>query len=301
MQRSKLALLLAATLLAFTIYIEAQDRIPVILDADTGNEVDDPYALTRALIEPTWNVLALNATHWQTSHWTVSDSMENSYRLNSMILAHLDLAVPNKRGGAARMYDWGDRAQHSAAAYEIIKQAQAIPEGEKLTVIALGALTNVASAVYIAPAIESKVHVYWLGTTYDFDQGILLKRDFNAVMDIQATDIMLHSSVEMTIMPSNVARAMTFYWEETERELKGKHPIGDFMLDRWYNHLDGGRKERTIWDLALITAMLFPEWAEKVDITTSKDNGGRTIHYYKSIQADKIRNEFFEQMRKLRQ
>ena len=301
MQLPKLLRIVFIALLTASLNSGAQDRIPVILDADTGNEVDDAYALTRALIEPSWNVLALNATQWQTSHWTIEDSMENSYRLNSMILSHLDLDIPNKRGGAARMYDWGDQAQHSAAAYEIIKQAQAMPEGEKLTVIALGALTNVASAVYIEPSIESKMHVYWLGTTYDFDQGILQKRDFNCVMDIQAIDFMLHSSVEMSIMPVSVASAMKFYWDETERELKGKHPISDFMLDRWYTHLDSGRKERTIWDLALISVMLFPEWGEKVDITTSKDNGGRVIHYYKSIEADKIRNEFFEQMRLLAQ
>ncbi len=40
----------------------------VLVDADTGNEVDDPYALVRVLLEPTVEVTALNAAHWQTSH-----------------------------------------------------------------------------------------------------------------------------------------------------------------------------------------------------------------------------------------
>ncbi len=34
----------------------------VIIDADTANEVDDPYAIVRAFAEPNWEVLALNAT-----------------------------------------------------------------------------------------------------------------------------------------------------------------------------------------------------------------------------------------------
>ena len=56
------------------------ELIDVIIDADTGNEVDDPYALARALIEPSWNILALNATQWQTSHWAEPQAMENSHR-----------------------------------------------------------------------------------------------------------------------------------------------------------------------------------------------------------------------------
>ena len=51
----------------------------IIVDADTGNEVDDPYALVRILLEPSVEVTALNAAHWQTSHWTEPQSMENSH------------------------------------------------------------------------------------------------------------------------------------------------------------------------------------------------------------------------------
>ena len=137
-------------------FLQGQEKLPVILDADTGNEVDDLYAVARTLIEPAWNVLALNATHWQTSHWAEPNTMENSHRLNQVLLGDLGLDVKTRRGGVARMFDWGDLAQHSAAAYEIIQQAKSLPEGEHLAVIALGALTNVASAIYIEPGIESR-------------------------------------------------------------------------------------------------------------------------------------------------
>ena len=162
----------------------SQNKTPVILDADTGNEVDDLYAISRALIEPSWDILALNATQWQTSHWAIPESMENSHRLNQVILGYLDLPVKTRRGGIARMYDWGDKAQHSAAAYEIIKQAKNMKEGQKLTVIALGALTNVASAIYINPDIESKIKLYWLGTSYDFENEVLTTIDFKSIQQL---------------------------------------------------------------------------------------------------------------------
>jgi inosine-uridine nucleoside N-ribohydrolase len=208
----------------------------------------------------------------------------------------MGLHVKTRRGGAARMYDWGDKAQHSAAAYEIIKQAKRMPEGKKLTVIALGALTNVASAIYIEPDIESRIRLYWLGTNYDFEKGIQGTTDFNCVMDVQAVAILFKSEVEMHVMPHSVAIGMEFTYEETEEQFRGKHPVGDFLCDRWNNHLDGLRKKRWIWDLALIQAMLHPEWTETVEIQTSKDNGNRNITYYKSIQGDKMKVEFFEKL-----
>ncbi len=116
------------------------------------------------------------------------------------------------------MYDWGDRAQHSAAAYEIIKQAKAQKEGEKLNVIALGALTNVASAIFIDPSIAKNIKLYWLGTTYDFEKSILRKDDFNCAMDQYALTHLLFSEVEMHIIPVSVASKMTFDYSESREK-----------------------------------------------------------------------------------
>ncbi len=270
-----------------------ESRQHVILDADTGNEVDDLFAIVRLLLEPSIKVTALNATQWQASHWSIPDSMENSHRLNQVLLGHMGLSVKTRRGGVDRMFDWGDKAQHSAAAYEIIKQARAKAPGEKLTIVALGALTNVASAIYIDPSIEERIRLYWLGTRYDFDADILTRVDFNCVMDVQAVEILLGSKVEMHVMPSNVAAAMKFTYSETEGRLQGLHPVADFLCKRWQDHLDGGRQERVLWDLALVQAVLHPELATKVEITTSRDSGSREIFYYKSIDAETMRDTFF--------
>lgn len=274
--------------------IPAQSKIPVIIDADTGNEVDDLYALARALIEPSWDILALNATHWQTAHWSIPKTMENSHRLNQVLTAELNTPVLLRRGAMARMFDWGDLAQHSAAAYEIIKQAKQMPEGQKLTVIALGALTNVASAIYIDPSITSKINLYWLGTTYDFEQGIQKQLDFNCMMDIRALDVVLQSDTEFHILPVSVASAMTFKYDETIAAFDESSTLQNFLLERWYNHLDTGRKKRTIWDLALIQWVIHPEMVEEVTIRTSKEHGDRAVFYCKSIDAEKMKEEFFK-------
>ena len=277
-------------------FAQSSSKMPVILDADTGNEVDDYYALVSALLHPDWDILALNATQWQASQWAIPNTMENSHRLNQVLLGEMGLTIKTRRGGVNRMFDWGDKAQHSAAAYEIIQQAKKMPEGQKLTVIALGALTNVASAIYIDPSIESQLKLYWLGTTYDFDKDILKRQDFNCVMDIQAVETLLMSSVEMHVIPVSVAVKMSFNYEETKKQLTTNHSLCQLLLDRWYQHLDGGRKSRVIWDVGLIQAMIHPEWVTVKTITTSRDNGNRPIHYYQDIDSDKMKAVFFQQV-----
>ena len=245
-------------LLCCTPWVMGQKR-QIIIDADSGNEVDDLYALVRILLEPSIEVTALTAAQWQTSHWTVPHSMENSHRVNQQLLGELRLNTRTLRGGAARMYDWGDRARHSAAAYEIIHQAT---EKEEVVVLALGALTNVASAVFIQPSIAKKLTVYWLGTTIDFENQVLKRNDFNPQMDPFALDYLLDSEVEMHIMPVNVATAMEIEYAALDVAI-GSHPLGNYLLQRWDNHLDGSRKNRVLWDLGLVAAFYSPQFCAK--------------------------------------
>lgn len=276
--------------------LSAQETRKVIIDADTGNEVDDLYAIVRGLLEPSWNVIALNAAQWQPAHWAVEQSMEESYRLNQVLLGYLKLGgtVKSYRGATNRLFDWGNLAQPSMASYQLIQEAHKMEGDKKLTVVTLGALTNIASALLMDPSISSKIAVYWLGTTYDFEENILRKRDFNCMMDPQALEEVLKSSAELHVIPVNIASKMTFNYEETEQKLSGKHGVLDFLVDRWYQHLDGSRYERTIWDLTIIEAIIHPEWVEEVKIMTTKENYSRPVYYYKDIDADKIRAAFFD-------
>jgi hypothetical protein len=101
----------------------------------------------------------------------------------------------------------------------------------------------------------------------------------------------------MHIIPNNTARNFELSFEETEENLRGIHPLGDYLCDRWYQHLDGSRRKRVIWDLALIEAIIHPDWAEEVIIHTSKDYGNRDISYYKAIDHQKMKEEFFDTMK----
>lgn len=287
-------------ILGFSIGLSAQVKTKVILDADTANEVDDPYAIVRAFAVPDWDIQALSAAQWQGSQWSTARSMEDGHRLNQVLTAYLKPENTKViRGGHRRMYDWGDMAVHSAAAYNLIEQAHQQADGEKLTVIALGALTNIASAVFIDPSITPKIKLYWLGTQYDFENGVSTRTDFNPMMDLQAIEMLLASQLEMHIIPVSEVNQMKSNFQETKQLLSGIHPLGEYLIQHWYNHNDGGREERVLWDIAIIEAMLHPEWVTEVKV----DNFiNKNVFYYRDINKEKFLEDCFNEIvRKLKE
>ncbi|MGD8896582.1 MAG: nucleoside hydrolase [Acidobacteriota bacterium] len=274
----------------------AAERMRVLIDADTANEVDDPYAIVRALIEPSLDVVGLASAQWQVSHWATPTSMEDSQRLNEFLLGHLGRTdLPHPRGAAARLFDWGqDLAQHSAAAYFLIEQARATPPGEKLTLAVLGASTNVASALLIDPTIAPKIRVHFLGTGYDQARGAWHRLDFNVMNDPRALHVMLEAEgLELHIMPVTVSGAMRFEIEEVRERFRGRAPLLDFLVDRWERHVDAGRLERTIWDLSVIEALIHPELAAEIEVQTPPENTPRKVWMYSSIDAAAMKADFF--------
>ena len=86
------------------------------------------------------------------------------------LLDRTDLPLPmgNERKIVYKKGGSENKPRESEAVDFIIRKALDLPQGEKLTIISTGALTNVASAVMVKPEIAKKIVLYWLGQTYDF-------------------------------------------------------------------------------------------------------------------------------------
>jgi purine nucleosidase len=298
MLTSCLSALAACSLLLSAPVAPAPDgpRTRVVIDADTANEVDDPYAIVRALLEPSLDVVALSSAQWQSSHWATPNTMEDSQRLNEVLLGHLGrMSVRHPRGAVARLYDWGeDLAQHSAAADFLVTEARRLPSGAKLTVIVLGAATNLASALLIDPGIAPKLRVFLLGTGYDGSRGVWTKLDFNCINDPRAINVVLDAEgLETHVMPHTTAAAMHFEMREVEQHFSGRREPLDFLVQRWKQHMDASRAERVIWDLALVEAVIHPEFAVEREARTPPENTARTVGVFASVDAAKMKADFF--------
>src|SRR5689334_9530954 len=89
-----------------------------------------------------------------------------------------------------------------ATARPALAKARAMPAGLKLHIFALGAYTNVDSALRLDPGIKDKVAIYLMG--YNYADGRLATDEFNAEGDPAAARAMLGSGVELSVMPASM-------------------------------------------------------------------------------------------------
>lgn len=306
-------LFLACFIGSFT--LKAQP-VPVIVDADTGNEMDDLYAIVRAVMAEDFNVLGVNSAHFNNPQ-LLTDSLWHIYPtkdintvgisqdLNEELLMALDMEEIPHPLGADRMlgYAWGyyegAPIPEAPAVNFIIEQAEKMPAGRKLSVACLGAVTNVAAALETRPSIVSKLKVYLLGMQYDPVTGIWNKNSFNARNDINGLDQLLsNEDLELYVMPPSTARALQFDHQESLKKLsKLDHPVSEILARRWAEVSAGD--SWIMWDLALIEAMLNPETATLQRRAAPPENGARPISVYVDIDEEQIEALFWDTLQKL--
>ena len=141
--------------------------IDVVLDTDTYNEIDDQFALSYLLRSgEKLTVKALCAAPFFNDNSTSpEDGMERSYReiFNLLHLAEREDLNPIVFEGS-RTYLPDERTPvDSPAARELVRLAKDYSPEKPLYVVAIGAITNVASALLMDPTIKDNIVIVWLG------------------------------------------------------------------------------------------------------------------------------------------
>lgn len=278
-------------------------RIRIIIDADTANEIDDFYAIVRALLAPQFRVEGLcSATFGQAPP---PDNIRASQQFNEEILGHLGLTgkVPAPIGSARPMPDKRTPAD-SPAARHIIKCAHAGGPGDKLWVIATGQCTNLASALLIDPTIRDKVVYAFIDG--DYKNGRWGPGIYNWKNDIHAVQAIFESDVEYFHMPApSVSGQLKMAKADAENHLTGRGGIHDFLLNRW-NRFRPEREVWTMWDIAMVEAILRPELATAVTTGAPIVRGIRQVEQFPDnprrvtvwvdIDAKKMLDDFWRVM-----
>ncbi len=238
-------------------------RVDAVIDTDTYNEIDDQFAIVHALLSPEkLNVQAIYAAPFFTdfNHRSTSagDGMEKSHE---EIMRLLDLMGVSAEGlvyrGSSAFLPSEQEAVESDAARDLIQRAQA--STRPLYVVALAALTNIASALLLEPSIRDKLVVVWLGGhAFHWPHT----REFNLLQERAATRVVLRSGVPLVLIPCmGVTSHLHTTVPELERYAESTHPVGHFLTQRFKeyeaDHL-GWSKE--IWDLAPVAYLLNESW-----------------------------------------
>jgi len=239
-----------------------QGRIRAVLDTDTFNEVDDQFAVSMAMLAPEkFDMRAITAApFFNTKSSGPADGMEKSYQelLRLMNLLHHPAENFIFRGSQSYLPDRNTPVD-SPAARRIIELAQeAEKDGVTLYVLAIGAITNVASALLMAPEIVRNTVVVWLGGHPEYWPH---NREFNLIQDVPAAQVVFDSGVPLVQIPCmSVAELLLTGPDELRNRCVPAGPLGTFLAQRVFDEIATyNGYSRPIWDISAPGYFLVPE------------------------------------------
>jgi len=278
-------------------------KLRAVLDTDTYNEIDDQFALVQAVLSP--DRIGLEAIYAAPFHNTRSTGpghgMELSFGEILELLKRLDISPDGLvfRGvtdyvGPAKV------AREAAAVDDLIARARSATPDNPLHVIAIAAISNIASALLKAPDIIDRIVVVWLG-------GHALEwphqREFNLMQDVGGAQVLLDSGAAVVQLPCmGVVSHLHSSVPEIERYIEPCGEIGKFLALRFKQYeTDHKGWSKVIWDMAAVAWLLDANWAPSVLVPTpiltdnttfSVDLGRHLMRYVTYVDRDAILRDF---------
>ena len=277
----------------------------VILDTDCYNEIDDQFALAYMMLSPDRiNLLSVNAAPFLNSRSTsAGDGMEKSYNeiFNIMKLVDPSAKIPVYRGSTEFMKN-KETPVESEAADNIINTV--MNSEETVYIVAIGAITNVASAIVKCPEIAKRAVLIWLG-------GHALNwpdtKEFNLRQDIPGAQVVFDCGIPLIQIPCNgVCTEFSTTIPELEYYLGGKNELCDYLV----NIVKGYTKNpfgwsKIVWDVTAAAVLIKPEALDMVVIPTpyvtsdcryAFDDARHHYVYVRRIRRDPIYADLFKKL-----
>lgn len=283
-------------------------KVRMLLDTDTFNEIDDQFAVIYALLSPEKIELqALYAAPFFNELSTgPKDGMEKSYHEIIRILKLMSREdIPVYRGSESYLPE-AHTPVDSEAARNLVERAMASDPGDPLYVVAIGAITNIASAMLMEPRIIERIVVVWLG-------GHALEwadtREFNLAQDIHASRVLLDSGVPLVLIPCmGVASNLRTTLSEVRDYVKPAGAIGEYLYETYKNcKEDHFAYSRVIWDISVIAWLNQPDYVPSrltqsprlaADFRWSIDSSRHLIRCASYIDRDAVFYDLFSKLAK---
>ena len=282
------------------------DPVDMVLDTDAYNEIDDQFALVYALLSvERMRVQAVYAAPFYNARSkSPGDGMHKSHEEINRILG---LMKRESNGfvfkGSESWLPDDNTAVRSPAVDDLISRARQRRD-TPLYVVAIGAITNVVSAILAAPDIRANIVVLWLG---GHPLGWRHTREFNLQGDPAASRLLFDCGVPVVLFPCiNVAEALTTTLAELERHVSGCGEIGAYLCNIFEhyedNDLGSPGSSKVIWDLAPLGWLVNQDWFETGlanspiltrDLTWSRDITRHPLRVATRIRRDGVFSDLF--------
>lgn len=284
--------------------------IDVVLDTDAYNEIDDQFAIAYLLkSKAKLNTKAIYAAPFFNSNAkSPKDGMEKSYNEILKLLSLMNEKCDVFKG--SEIYLTNETTPViSPAAKDLAKRANNYSPQNPLYVVAIGAITNIASAILLNPSIVENCVVVWLGghalhyhNTYEF----------NMYQDVAAARVVMQSGVPFVQLPCmGVVNNFTLSKPEIEFWLKGKNPLADYLAENVIQTADsyakGSTWTRVIWDVTAVAWLLndndrfmesriIPTPIPTYDNLYATNDNGHLMRYVYNIHRDALMNDLIKKL-----
>lgn len=204
-------------------------KIRLIINSDAKNEADDQFAIAQALLSKKFIVKGIIGAHFGRNN-----SMIKSYEECKLIvkLTKQEGKFPVVKGSAQKMRSETDY-EYSEGAKLIVEEALKV-DTNPLSIIFLGAITDMACALLKHPEIQDKVNIVWIGGGR-YPEG---SPEFNLGNDILAANIVFGSKANMWQIPSNAYKTMVASMAELMIKVKPQGELGNYLMQQMVDFIN---------------------------------------------------------------
>ena len=282
----------------------------MVLDTDAYNEIDDQFAISYLLkSKEKLNTKAIYAAPFLNSRSVdPKDGMEKSYNEILKLLSLLGENVDVFKG-SERYLDNENTPVISSAAQDLAERVKNYSPQNPLYIVAIGAITNIASAILLNPEVTENAVVIWLG-------GHALHyhntKEFNMFQDVAAARVVMQSGVPFVQLPCmGVVSQFTVSKPELEFWLQGKNDLADYLAENTIkaaeSYAKGNAWTRVIWDVTAVAWLLndserfmesriIPTPIPTYDNFYATDYNGNPMRYVYNIKRDNLMTDLFRKL-----
>ena len=288
-----------------------EDRIDVILDTDAYNEIDDQFAVAYMFKnKEKLNIQALYAAPFHNHNSEgPGDGMIKSYDEILKLLDLLDEKCPVFKGSDSYLAD-EKTPVISDAAKDLAERVKKYSPENPLYVVAIGAITNIASAILLNPQVAENTVIVWLG-----GHGLHYHdtAEFNMYQDIAAARIVMGCGAPFVQLPCfgvvssfTVSKAELLYW------LKGKNKLADYLAENSIREAEKHASPdapwtRCIWDVTAVAwlvndndrfmnSRIITSRIPTYDNLYSTKSDGQLMRYVYHIKRDELMADLFRKI-----
>ena len=295
-------------------------QIPVILDTDANNELDDQHAIAYMLFNAhVFDIkgITVNATF---NGGELPNHVEEAQRVVDLCgYAEQITVIPGASKDFKEILPDINKPQFDGKeAVDFIIESAHRQEQGKLVVVPVGTLTNVALALAKDPTIAPKIRVVWLGSNWPDPGEYNLVNDttaINSVIDNRQLDFEICTvrygeatgTSAVLVSVEEIRQRMKGLGPPVSPPIEGRHGgqfnnFGDYSIELFEKI---GDPQRSLFDVCALAILKNPRWAQPSKVPAPKLLGegwvarpknSHHIIFWEHFDKDGILSDFYRSM-----